>query len=90
MTKELSITAKQFKVLCYIIEHYDEHGVSPTFAETQEFFDLKHHSNASWYFYELEDKGFLMRRPKMRGSRKYKPSSIARKLYDDIREHSRE
>jgi len=55
------LTAKQQQLLCYIKEHLDRGGVSPSFEEMKEALDLKSKSGIHRLISALEERGFIRR-----------------------------
>ncbi|HWJ69872.1 MAG TPA: transcriptional repressor LexA [Sphingobium sp.] len=55
------LTVKQQQLLCYIKEHLDRGGVSPSFEEMKEALDLKSKSGIHRLISALEERGFIRR-----------------------------
>jgi len=55
------LTAKQQQLLCYIKEHLDRGGVSPSFEEMKDALDLKSKSGIHRLISALEERGFIRR-----------------------------
>ena len=57
------LTRKQHELLCYIHEHLNGSGVSPSFEEMKDALDLKSKSGVHRLISALEERGFIRRLP---------------------------
>ena len=57
------LTRKQHELLCYIHDHLNESGVSPSFEEMKDALDLKSKSGVHRLISALEERGFIRRLP---------------------------
>lgn len=57
------LTKKQHELLCFINDHLEETGISPSFEEMKEALDLKSKSGIHRLISALEERGFLRRLP---------------------------
>src|ERR1700759_3140751 len=64
-----ALTTNQRRVLDFIQDHLERHGVAPSLREIAENLGLSSHSSAQDYVEALIRKGVLERRPQHRGLR---------------------
>ena len=57
------LTRKQHELLCYIHDHLNDSGVSPSFEEMKDALDLKSKSGVHRLISALEERGFIRRLP---------------------------
>src|SRR3712207_9401797 len=57
------LTRKQHELLCYIHEHLNGSGISPSFEEMKDALDLRSKSGVHRLISALEERGFIRRLP---------------------------